>query len=245
MASAFVYGTLMHPKILKRVLHNDARHLKICPAILMVGPSYTQRHAPRTIVDISNLGLHPPQSLCTLAYYCSTSGVVATAYVLFQRADYPAILPCERGKALLGREVTPEENCVRGTLVTGLTPEDFTFLDVFEGNVRLFLYSILSSRLTTWLFLALLVRNKLGICSQGGAHTSSKPIDGCSIGCRGIFFGSDSGRWLVDPSSPSADPVGRRAGAAYPSTDIRVVFKGQLSGERVVVIRGVRQKQRV
>jgi hypothetical protein len=39
MASAFFYGTLMHPKILKRVLHNDASHLKICPAILMVGPS--------------------------------------------------------------------------------------------------------------------------------------------------------------------------------------------------------------
>jgi len=39
MASAFFYGTLMHPKILKRVLDNDASHLKICPAILMVGPS--------------------------------------------------------------------------------------------------------------------------------------------------------------------------------------------------------------
>jgi hypothetical protein len=36
MASAFFYGTLMHPKILKRVLHNDASHLQICPAILMV-----------------------------------------------------------------------------------------------------------------------------------------------------------------------------------------------------------------
>ena len=38
MASAFFYGTLMHPKILKRVLHNDASHLQICPAVLMVGP---------------------------------------------------------------------------------------------------------------------------------------------------------------------------------------------------------------
>lgn len=37
MASAFFYGTLMHPKILKRVLHNDASHLQICPAVLMVG----------------------------------------------------------------------------------------------------------------------------------------------------------------------------------------------------------------
>jgi hypothetical protein len=38
MASAFFYGTLMHPKILKRVLHNDASHLQICPAILTVSP---------------------------------------------------------------------------------------------------------------------------------------------------------------------------------------------------------------
>ncbi|KAI9511123.1 hypothetical protein F5148DRAFT_1274448 [Russula earlei] len=34
MTAAFFYGTLMHPKILKRVLHNDGSHLKICAAIL-------------------------------------------------------------------------------------------------------------------------------------------------------------------------------------------------------------------
>jgi len=93
MASAFFYGTLMHPIILKRVLHNDASHLKICPAILS---GYT-RHK-----------------------------------VMY--ADYPAILPFERGKALLGRELTSEENSVRGTLVSGLTSEDLTLLDVFEGD---------------------------------------------------------------------------------------------------------------
>jgi len=38
MASAFFYGTLMHPKILKRILDNDANHLQICPAILTVSP---------------------------------------------------------------------------------------------------------------------------------------------------------------------------------------------------------------
>lgn len=43
MASAFFYGILMHPKILKRVLHNDASHLQICPAILMVGPFLLNR----------------------------------------------------------------------------------------------------------------------------------------------------------------------------------------------------------
>jgi len=93
MTSAFFYGTLMHPKILKRVLHNDASHLKICPAIL---PDYT-RHKVK-------------------------------------HADYPAILPSERGKALLGRELTSEESSIRGTLVSGLTTKDLSFLDYFEGS---------------------------------------------------------------------------------------------------------------
>lgn len=46
MASAFFYGTLMHPKILKRVLHNDASHLQICPAILTVGPIPSYHYVP-------------------------------------------------------------------------------------------------------------------------------------------------------------------------------------------------------
>jgi hypothetical protein len=109
MASAFFYGTLMHPKILKRVLHNDASHLQICPAILM---DYT-RHKVKF-------------------------------------ADYPAILPCERSRTLLGRELTQEENSVRGTLVTGFTAMDIMFLDVFEGDqyVRLEVYVHPLGRLT-------------------------------------------------------------------------------------------------
>lgn len=34
--SAFFYGTLLHPKILKRVIDNDGSHLEICPAVLLV-----------------------------------------------------------------------------------------------------------------------------------------------------------------------------------------------------------------
>ncbi|KAF8206392.1 hypothetical protein K438DRAFT_1578269 [Mycena galopus ATCC 62051] len=34
-ASAFFYGTLMHPKILKRVIGNDGSHLQICQAVLL------------------------------------------------------------------------------------------------------------------------------------------------------------------------------------------------------------------
>ncbi|KAJ7104126.1 hypothetical protein B0H15DRAFT_767084 [Mycena belliarum] len=35
LKSAFFYGTLMHPKILKRVIGNDGSHLHICPAVLL------------------------------------------------------------------------------------------------------------------------------------------------------------------------------------------------------------------
>jgi len=34
--SAFFYGTLLHPKILKRVIDSDGSHLEICPAVLLV-----------------------------------------------------------------------------------------------------------------------------------------------------------------------------------------------------------------
>ncbi|EIW84373.1 hypothetical protein CONPUDRAFT_142687 [Coniophora puteana RWD-64-598 SS2] len=34
MASAFFYGTLIHPDILRRVIGNDGSHLQVCPAIL-------------------------------------------------------------------------------------------------------------------------------------------------------------------------------------------------------------------
>jgi hypothetical protein len=55
MASVFFYRTLMHPKILKRVLHNDASHLQIYPAILMVSPLTAQQFAPCMVVDTMEL----------------------------------------------------------------------------------------------------------------------------------------------------------------------------------------------
>ncbi|CAA7267028.1 unnamed protein product [Cyclocybe aegerita] len=33
--TAFFYGTLMHPKILMRVIANDGHHLRLCPAVLL------------------------------------------------------------------------------------------------------------------------------------------------------------------------------------------------------------------
>ncbi|KAK7033154.1 hypothetical protein R3P38DRAFT_2921062 [Favolaschia claudopus] len=33
--AAFFYGTLMHPKILKKIIENDGSHLQICQAVLL------------------------------------------------------------------------------------------------------------------------------------------------------------------------------------------------------------------
>ena len=52
-----------------------------------------------------------------------------------QYADYPGIVPYEKGEKVFERELAPEERCVRGTLVIGLTPADIKKLDTFEGNV--------------------------------------------------------------------------------------------------------------
>lgn len=122
---------------------------------------YAQRHAPRTIVDISDGTIMQDYTRHHVSVRWSTTAQrrggstphpdFLTHVYSTQYADYPAILPCERSKALLGRELTPEENSIRGTLVTGFTNKDFMFLDAFEGNVRLSLsLLILSSRLTTW-----------------------------------------------------------------------------------------------
>jgi hypothetical protein len=50
--------------------------------------------------------------------------------------DYPAIVPYNVGSVLLKRELGREDRCVRGVIVSGLTPEDIALLDVFEGDVR-------------------------------------------------------------------------------------------------------------
>ncbi|KAF7327722.1 Phosphoric monoester hydrolase [Mycena kentingensis (nom. inval.)] len=93
MASAFFYGTLMHPRILCRVIGNDGSHLKICPAVLL---EHT-RHK-----------------------------------VLY--ADYPGVIPYSKGRAFFDLDLERDARCVRGTLVTGLTEEDTSYLDTFEGD---------------------------------------------------------------------------------------------------------------
>ncbi|KAK2460319.1 hypothetical protein APHAL10511_007708 [Amanita phalloides] len=91
--SAFFYGTLMHPKILREVLRKKGKHLQICTALLM---DYTRHQV--------------------------------------KNADYPGIVPYETGRKLIDRELEPEERCVRGTLVTGLTMADIKRLDWFETD---------------------------------------------------------------------------------------------------------------
>ncbi|KAH9020470.1 hypothetical protein EDB85DRAFT_2095050 [Lactarius pseudohatsudake] len=121
MTSAFFYGALMHPKILKRVLENDASHLKISPSIL----SDYMRHKVKVWLCVARSLRYP--SLLVVSTFTHTISS-------HQNADYPAILHCERSKALLGRELTSEESSIRGALVSGLTAEDVALLDAFEGD---------------------------------------------------------------------------------------------------------------
>ncbi|KAF9648825.1 hypothetical protein BDM02DRAFT_2058431 [Thelephora ganbajun] len=43
--SAFFYGTLLHPEILKRVIGNKGSRLKICPAVLLDHTRHKVKHA--------------------------------------------------------------------------------------------------------------------------------------------------------------------------------------------------------
>lgn len=59
-----------------------------------------------------------------------------------QWSDYPGVLPISRAKKLFKRDLTQEEMCVRGILVTGLTDEDMEILDAFEGDVSCQIHSV-------------------------------------------------------------------------------------------------------
>ncbi|KAL8279230.1 hypothetical protein RQP46_008267 [Phenoliferia psychrophenolica] len=66
----------------------------------------------------------------------TTSDAVLDAHARFHVAgcDYPAVVSAPAGSAILGRALSQDEGSVRGSLVTGLTPEDVAFLDEFEGD---------------------------------------------------------------------------------------------------------------
>jgi hypothetical protein len=46
-----------------------------------------------------------------------------------------AIIPFEKARNLIGKDLSREEKCVRGNLVYGLSQVDRDLLDVFEGDV--------------------------------------------------------------------------------------------------------------
>jgi hypothetical protein len=61
--SAFFYGTLMHPKILKRVIANDGSHLQLCPAVLLVSLVHVSLNHPLLLIwhlpVPMDLGIYP------------------------------------------------------------------------------------------------------------------------------------------------------------------------------------------
>jgi len=62
--SAFFYGILLHPKILKRVIGNDGSHLEICPAVLLVSVALIRFFGSkdgRNLTMAHHLGSHEAQ----------------------------------------------------------------------------------------------------------------------------------------------------------------------------------------
>lgn len=51
--AAFFYGTLMHPKILRRVIGHEGDRLEICPAVLMVSQLDLQLILTARVFDLS------------------------------------------------------------------------------------------------------------------------------------------------------------------------------------------------
>ncbi|GJE88663.1 gamma-glutamylcyclotransferase [Phanerochaete sordida] len=91
--TAFFYGTLLHPSILRRVIGHSGADLEICPALLLEHTRHKVQHA-----------------------------------------DYPGVIPYEKSRQLVGKELLPEDRTVRGTLVRGLSDNDVRLLDTFEGD---------------------------------------------------------------------------------------------------------------
>ncbi len=105
---AFFYGTLMHPKILRRVIGHAGLNVRVCPAILT---DYTR---------------HQVKVRCQDALFSDLA--------FSKDEDYPGIIPWSQSQQFK-RDLSEEEKSVRGTLVDGLEPMDILLLDTFEGNV--------------------------------------------------------------------------------------------------------------
>ena len=53
-SSAFFYGTLMHPAVIRRVIRNDGLHLQMCSAILYVSTSEFSRSEVLNFLSLTN-----------------------------------------------------------------------------------------------------------------------------------------------------------------------------------------------
>ncbi|KAH9020466.1 hypothetical protein EDB85DRAFT_1896184 [Lactarius pseudohatsudake] len=102
MTSAFFYGTLMHPKILKRILKNDASHLKICPSILLdytrhkvkilfIRTQISQQSCPvNEYYDRLQVLVHPLGPFAPVPVDTTTSGAVEDNLILVDPPPLPA-----------------------------------------------------------------------------------------------------------------------------------------------------------
>jgi hypothetical protein len=137
---------------------------------------------------VSDPGLHATQSQGTASAWRGSPhhqySPITHADSLHQDADYPAIVPSERSKVVLRRELTSEKSRIRGMLVSGPTAEDVSLLDAFEGDARIYL-SLLSRCEALVYYFGIEIRPIAGACapfrtlrSSFGGHVNLR-------GCRG------------------------------------------------------------
>ena len=164
-------------------------------------------------------------------------------------------MPSERSEALLGRELTTDENSVRGTLVAGLTAKDIALLDMFEGNARIslsycsssypkhapppFSFCVVSGGGALRLSCSLLycaahlgIKKKTGIRPFAGARAPTGPIHTRSSdlqlgGGSGTSRGWPAGSCCYTPTLPAS----RRAGPDRSRTELCVVCRRQQTGQ--------------
>ena len=97
---AFFYGTLLHPKVLKRVIGNDGAHLKICPAVLLVKH---QSYFLRTAIQLAKLsGFSPIVTTASLHNTDLLKSLGATHVVDRSASDVSAEI-----RKALGSSTTP------------------------------------------------------------------------------------------------------------------------------------------
>jgi len=125
----------MHPAVLKKVIENDAEHLKFSPAILFVRRCTfvlsTRTYRSTYVVSLETFRTTPDTMLRSAPGIMDLNPFDSGR----QDVDYPGVVPYQQSRSFFDHELSRDECCVRGSIVTGLDEKDIRLLDHFEGEV--------------------------------------------------------------------------------------------------------------